>query len=224
MKPKQQGINDSQEQPRYSHTRVQQLSEVVSQHLPRFRRRAMRYLGSMADAEDAVHDAILSAYTHLDQFNGRAKLSTWLTSIVINSALMKLRWRRGHLHLPLDQPDEEKEQFSLAERLPDTQPNAEEIYRARELSGLLRGLMPQLSPRSRRAFQLRVVDGLSLQETAQILGLPVATVKVRVTRARMKLRSLMQGSLRGKAPRHGGTSATEKELHVEIVAEGNRIP
>jgi DNA-directed RNA polymerase specialized sigma24 family protein len=54
--------------------------------LARFRRIALRFLGNIADAEDAVQDALLSAFTHLDQFGGQAKMSTWLTAIVINAA------------------------------------------------------------------------------------------------------------------------------------------
>jgi len=74
--------------------KVHQLDDVIVRHLARFRRIALRFLGSIADAEDAVQDAFLSGFTHLDQFGGQAKMSTWLTAIVINAARMKLRQRR----------------------------------------------------------------------------------------------------------------------------------
>jgi len=74
--------------------KVHQLDDVIVRHLARFRRIALRFLGNIADAEDAVQDAFLSAFTHLDQFGGQAKMSTWLTAIVINAARMKLRQRR----------------------------------------------------------------------------------------------------------------------------------
>ena len=74
--------------------KVRQLDHVIVRHLARFRRIALRFLGNIADAEDAVQDAFLSAFTHLDQFGGQAKMSTWLTAIVINAARMKLRQRR----------------------------------------------------------------------------------------------------------------------------------
>ena len=74
-------------------SKVQQLTDVIVRHLARFRRIARRLLGNIADAEDAVQEAFLSAFTHLDQFRGQAKMSTWLTAIVVNSARMKLRQR-----------------------------------------------------------------------------------------------------------------------------------
>src|SRR6266550_8184808 len=62
-----------------------EMQDVLSRSLPSFYRKAYRHLGNAADAEDAVQDALLSAYKHLDQFKGQAQMSTWLTAIVINS-------------------------------------------------------------------------------------------------------------------------------------------
>src|SRR5580698_397093 len=70
--------------------RTQELDSVVSRYLPMFYRRAFRFLGNATDAEDAVQDALLSAYKHLGQFRGQAQLSTWLTTIVTNAARMHL--------------------------------------------------------------------------------------------------------------------------------------
>jgi RNA polymerase sigma-70 factor, ECF subfamily len=66
---------------------TQEMEDVLTQSMSSFYRRAYRYLGNAADAEDAVQDALLSACRHLDQFKGQSKMSTWLTTIVINSAL-----------------------------------------------------------------------------------------------------------------------------------------
>src|ERR1700730_2021291 len=79
--------------------RAQELDTVVSRYLPMFYKRAFRFLGNATDAEDAVRDALLSAYKHLGQFRGKAQLSTWLTTIVANAALMKLRRRDSYLSL-----------------------------------------------------------------------------------------------------------------------------
>ena len=68
---------------------AQQFDDVVSRYLPFLHRMAFRKLGNAVDAEDAVQEALLSAYKHLDQFNGGAKMSTWLTTIVINAARMQ---------------------------------------------------------------------------------------------------------------------------------------
>src|SRR6202521_6390684 len=77
--------------------RAQELDGVVSRYLPMFYKRALRFLGNAPDAEDAVQDALLSAYRHLGQFRGQAQLSTWLMTIVTNAALMKLRRRDSYL-------------------------------------------------------------------------------------------------------------------------------
>ena len=74
--------------------RAQELDNAVSRNLPMFYKRAFRFLGNRADAEDAVQDALLSASKHSGQFRGQAQLSTWLTTIVTNAAGMQLR-RRG---------------------------------------------------------------------------------------------------------------------------------
>ena len=84
--------------------KVQELTDVIDSHLLRFRRIALGHLGNAADAEDAVQDALLSALRHVDQFKGRAKMSTWLTAIVINSARMKLRRRPPQVQVALDEP------------------------------------------------------------------------------------------------------------------------
>src|SRR5260370_15702501 len=79
------------------------MQDVLSRYLPSFYRRAYRYLGNAADAEDAVQDALLSAFKHLDQFKGEAPMSTWLTAIVTNSARMHLRRRPRQIHVSLDE-------------------------------------------------------------------------------------------------------------------------
>ena len=68
-----------------------ELEDVVSRYLPKLYSRANRYVSDPHDAEDAVQDALLSAYRHLDQFKGTAQMSTWLTTIVTNCALSQLR-------------------------------------------------------------------------------------------------------------------------------------
>jgi RNA polymerase sigma-70 factor (ECF subfamily) len=169
--------------------------------MPSFYRRAYRYLGNQADAEDAVQEAFLSACKHIDQFRGQSQLSTWLTAIVTNSALMQLRKRSRQNNVSLDEPiGVDEQEYSLAERLSDGGPSPEQECRTAELHGLLLGFVTQLSPPLRKAFQLRDLDGLSTSEAAEVLGVPEGTVKAQVARARAKLRQLMRRSLR-KQPR-----------------------
>ncbi len=189
----------------YQHT-VQELTDVIVRHLARFRRVALRLLGNIADAEDAVQDALLSAFTHLDQFGGQAKMSTWLTSIVINAARMKLRQRSPQAQISLDETHGEQN-LLLAEILPDHQPNPEEICRRRELAGRLAEATTQLSPTLRKIFQLRDLDGLSISETATLLGVPGGTVKAQLSRGRARLKEIVRKSLRGNGDAIRSTSA-----------------
>src|SRR5712672_643171 len=80
-----------------------EMQDVLLRCLPSFYRKAYRHLGNAADAEDAVQDALLSAYKHLHQFKGQSQMSTWLTAIVCNCARMQLRKRPRQVHMPLEE-------------------------------------------------------------------------------------------------------------------------
>ena len=186
--------------------KVQLLTDLIVSHLVRFRRIAGRILGNIHDAEDAVQDAFLSAFTHLDQFTGQAKMSTWLTAIVMNAARMKLRQRSPQAQMSLDQPHGEQN-LLLAETLPDHQPNPEEVCCSRELAEKLADATAQLSPTLRKTFQLRDLDGLSTSETAHLLGVPDGTVKSQLARGRVRLIEIMRNSLRGNGDATRSTPA-----------------
>jgi RNA polymerase sigma-70 factor (ECF subfamily) len=175
-------------------SKVQELTDVITHHSARFRRIALGHLGNVGDAEDAVQDALLSALTHVHQFRGQAKMSTWLTTIVINSARMKLRRRLTPVQLALDETD--GQQDLLEDIVSDTRPGPEEAYREREIAETLAHATSRLSPTLRTTFQLRHVDGLSIRETADLLGVPSGTVKARLARARVRLREMMSKSVR----------------------------
>jgi len=168
-------------------TAVRKLQDVLSLRLPSFYRCAFRVLGNAADAEDAVQEALLAAYKHINQFRGQSQISTWITTIVRNCALMQLRKRRRQIHLPLDEEFGEEQPRFLWEGLADERPSPEDEFRNSELTSRLRKCAALLSPTLRRTFQLRVVDGLSIFETARILGVPHGTVKAQLARARAKL-------------------------------------
>ena len=174
---------------------TREAQDVFSRYLPLLHRIAYRYLANAADAEDAVQDALLSAYKHLDQFRGQAQVSTWLVAIVSNCARMQLRKRPRQIHVSLDEQFGDEEGYSLSERLVDCAPNPEEEYRGAELRERLMQFAEELSPTLRRAFQLRDLDGLETSETAQILGVAEGTVKSQVARARTKLTRVMRRAL-----------------------------
>ena len=178
---------------------TQAWEQVLSSRRPLFYRQAYRLLGNAADAEDAVQDALLAAYTHLDEFKGQAQITTWLMSILLNCARMQLRRRHRYTHVPLDEPIGETKTLSLSEQLPDLRPSPEDECRRFELSTRLTHFHRQLSPALRRTFQLRDVDGLSIRETARILGVPTGTVKARSARARKRVKELMRCALKPRS-------------------------
>ena len=163
---------------------TRELQDVFSRYLPLLYRTAYRYLGNTADAEDAVQDALLSAYKHLDQFRGQAQISTWLVAIVSNCARMQLRRRPRQLHLSLNEQFGNEQGYTVSDRLADCGPSPEEAYQDAELHERIMQFAEELSPPLRRAFQLRDLDGLTTSEAAQILGVVDGTVKAQVARAR----------------------------------------
>jgi RNA polymerase sigma factor (sigma-70 family) len=175
--------------------------DAFSRYLPLLHRTAYRYLGNAADAEDAVQDALLSAYKHLDQFRGQAQMSTWLVAIVSNCARMQLRRRSRQIHVSLNDRFGDEEGYTLSERLVHFGPSPEEEYRKAELHERINRFLEELSPTLRRAFQLRDLDGLTTSEAAKVLGVVDGTVKAQIARARAKLTRLVRRAL-GAQPRH----------------------
>jgi RNA polymerase sigma-70 factor (ECF subfamily) len=177
----------------------QAFGHILSSRLTSFYRKAYRMLGNAEDAEDAVQDALLAAYAHLDQFKGQSEMSTWVTTIVHNCALLLLRKRRRHVYVSLDEPTAEPEAVSGSERLADHRPNPEDECHHSELSTRLTHFYSRLSPTLSRTFQLRDIEGLSIRETARILRIPRGTVKAQSARARKQLKELMQRALRARS-------------------------
>jgi RNA polymerase sigma-70 factor (ECF subfamily) len=164
---------------------------VISRFSPMLFRVALRRLRNVEDAEDAVQDALLSAYKHIGQFEGRSQLSTWLTTIVTNVSLMKLRRYSRHEMVSLDQ-NFENDGASLANKLKDEGPNPEKICARAELDEKLRRALEQLSPKQRNAIQMCELDGFSTREAANVLGISTNTLKSRVSRARGNLGLLLR--------------------------------
>jgi RNA polymerase sigma-70 factor (ECF subfamily) len=177
-------------------TGITEMQDVLSRYLPRFYSSAYRQLGNAADAEDAVQDAMLAAYLHVDQFKGHAQMSTWLTAIVTNCARMQLRRRPRQPHMSLEEPCGEDQKYCLSDRLADSGLSPEDQCRNSELRKRLLQYVAQLSPSLRRTFKLRDLDGCSVREVAHTLGLAEGTVKAQLSRARAKLTRQMRRALR----------------------------
>jgi RNA polymerase sigma-70 factor, ECF subfamily len=200
---------------------IQEMENVLSKRGRSLHRRAYRFLGNTADAEDAVQDALLSAYKHLSEFRGESQMSTWLTAIVCNSARMRLRRRSRRRHLSLDDRIGEERQYSVSERLTYQGPSPEDACRGSELATRVAALLPHLSPSLRKAFELRDLNGLTTTEAARILGVAEGTLKAQLCRARIKLRTLMGRIPDRQRPRAGAKSnqvAPDKPLPFEVRA------
>jgi RNA polymerase sigma-70 factor, ECF subfamily len=150
-------------------------------------RRALRILARPHDAEDAVQEAMLAAFTHLHRFQGRGDFLTWATRIVINAALQHIRKTRTKATVSWDQVDGEFEGVSLSERLRDPQPTPEEQLQGLERRGMLEDALEQLPVKLGRAIQVYTFADTSVKEAASALGLPVSTLKARLHHGRRAL-------------------------------------
>ena len=166
---------------------LEAFSELVNRYDRNVFRIAQHITHNEEDAQDVVQDAFLKAYRNLEQFQGNSKFYTWLVRIAVNEALMKLRKRRNEKTVSLDE-DVETDEGSIPREVADWSPNPEQIYGQSELGDILKKTIQGLPPGFRTVFVLRDVEGLSTEETAEMLGLSVPAVKSRLLRARLQLR------------------------------------
>jgi RNA polymerase sigma-70 factor, ECF subfamily len=166
--------------------------ELVRANAGRMIGTARRILGNDDDARDAVQDAFISAFRARDQFNAEARLSTWLHRIAVNSALMKLRARKRR---PEDAIQDFLPRFlpngAHAEQFASWDEPIEQVLSRKETAARVRAAIGRLPESFRTVLTLRDIEGLSGQEVADLLGISVNAVKLRLHRARMALRTLL---------------------------------
>lgn len=163
---------------------------LMRQHNRRLFRVARAILRSDQDAEDAVQDAYLAAYRAIDRFRGDARLSTWLTRIVVNEAYGRLRKAGGARVIALPEVTDMSEEDVAASGEAAAEAPEQAASRA-ELRRLLERHIDKLPEQFRTAFVLREVEELSVEEAAAALGVPEATVRTRAHRARALLRAAL---------------------------------
>jgi RNA polymerase sigma-70 factor (ECF subfamily) len=146
---------------------------------------AYRITGNRDDAEDVVQDAWMKAYVHLNTFDGRAKFSTWLTRIAINSALLILRRKRARPETSMDITDSETWQHW---EIADETKNVEELYAKHEEVERLRRAICHLRPILRNVVEIHQSNDRSIKEIADLAGISIAATKSRLLRARKILR------------------------------------
>ncbi|HVA72841.1 MAG TPA: sigma-70 family RNA polymerase sigma factor [Candidatus Limnocylindrales bacterium] len=165
---------------------VDAFEALVNRYERKIFRLAQHITQNTEDAQDVTQEAFLKAFEHLEDFQGNSRFYTWLVRIAVNQALMKLRKRRTK-DISLDE-DIRTEENSVPREIEDWGPSPEQHYAQDELAKILARVIGELEPSFRLVFQLRDIDELSTEETAEALGISVPAVKSRLLRARLKLR------------------------------------
>jgi RNA polymerase sigma-70 factor, ECF subfamily len=166
---------------------------LIRRHNQRLYRIARSILRDEIEAEDVMQDAYLSAYAHLDQFEGRASFKTWISRIAMNEALAHLR-RSGRFVEWDETMNEDRAHGSTSPETPE-----DELSR-RELSGILNEAIDSIPVRYRLVFVLRQIEGMSTEEVAQIAGISSDNVKARFHRAKIALRKDIDRRIGRHAP------------------------
>jgi RNA polymerase sigma factor (sigma-70 family) len=160
------------------------LHVLYQAHASKLLRTVHRIVRNQEDAEDAVQDAFLRAFLHLQSFDGRSTFSTWLTRIGINSALMILRKRRNSREVPAQNSNENDALWEIT----DSAPDPEKQYVEKERGVLVRKAITNLRLSIRRPVELHALQGHSMKEMAGEIGVSVSAAKGRLHHAKMALR------------------------------------
>jgi RNA polymerase sigma-70 factor (ECF subfamily) len=161
---------------------------------------ALSLLHNEADAEDAAQEAFLKAFRNLARFRGESKFSTWLISIALNEARSRLRSKKAVKMDSLDEPPEGPGHVSPA-LLRDWREIPSEVLERQEFRLLLQQAVTDLPLIYREIFLLRDVEELSVNESAEVLGITVASAKVRLHRARIMLQKKLVPQLKKANPK-----------------------
>ena len=165
-------------------------TELIARHRRTCMRLALSIVHDEQDAEDEVQNACWKAFEHLAQFHKEAKFSTWLSRIVVNQCLMRLRKDRRAHFLYLDEGAANTEVETL--ELPGLDPTPEGRLAQVELRQLLQQEIARIPPILRDVFLLRDVEELPMPDVAARLGISIVAAKSRLLRARLELRARLQ--------------------------------
>jgi RNA polymerase sigma-70 factor (ECF subfamily) len=186
---------------------------VMRRHNRTLWRIARGILRDDAEAEDAVQETYLRAFARVDAFRGEANFGTWLGRIAVNEALRRLEWRRAASGFLAPSPDED----DALQRVPDPAHSPEHLAARQEIRHMVERAVDRLPAPFRMVFLLRIMEQLSIQETAETLGIPPATVKTRLHRGIQLLRQSLgeefAAALDGAFP-FGGTRCDRVTLSV----------
>lgn len=158
---------------------------------------AKSILNNEADAEEAAQEAVLKAFTHIKDFRGESKFSTWLVRIAINEARMKLRKEHRQLYDSIDEPTVDEQGDYWPKDFADWQEIPIEALQLKELREALDKALASLKPKFRQVVVLRDIQHFSVAETAQALGISEENVKTRLHRARLRMRDALSPGFDG---------------------------
>ncbi|MHB8218106.1 MAG: RNA polymerase sigma factor [Candidatus Sulfotelmatobacter sp.] len=164
--------------------------ELVQPYERRVYAAALAILRNVHDAEDAAQEAMLKAFANIRQFRAEARFSTWLIQITVNEALMRRRRDRTVQMEGLDDRREEESEYAPRD-FADWREIPSEALERKEVRQRLAEALGMLDRKYREVFMLRDMEHLNIQETAEALGITVASVKTRLLRARLMLRDLL---------------------------------
>jgi len=165
--------------------------KLMRRYNQRIFRTARAVLRDEAEAEDVVQETFVRAFRHLEQFEERSSVGTWLTRIAVNEALSRLRRSQRFNVLDSETNQEEGGSYSVESK----QPGPEEQASSQELRSVLTAAIDSLSQELRTVFVLREIEGLSTLETSEALQLSSEAVRVRFHRARQALRRAVENQL-----------------------------
>jgi RNA polymerase sigma-70 factor, ECF subfamily len=167
---------------------ISAFNELVSRHERKIFRLTQHITGNREDAEDALQDSFLKAYTKLDQFQEGSQFYTWLVRIAVNESLMRLRKRRNTPNtVSIDEPIESDDGF-IPREIGQWADNPEDRFAKQELQEIIDRELKTMPPIFRTVLVLRDLEQVSTEETARMLDITVPAVKSRLLRARLQLR------------------------------------
>jgi RNA polymerase sigma-70 factor (ECF subfamily) len=164
--------------------------ELVRPYERRVYAAAMAILRNEADAEDVAQEAMLKAFANIGQFRAEARFSTWLIQITVNEALMRRRRERTVVMEGIDDRRDDEADYAPRD-FADWREIPSEALERKEIRQRLAQALGTLDRKYREVFVLRDMEHLNIQETAEALGISVASVKTRLLRARLMLRDLL---------------------------------
>lgn len=186
-------------------------AELVARHQRRAARIAFHYLRDSADADEAVQDAFVKAFSHLGTFREELPFEIWFTRILINGCLDRIKARTRRERWIVSLPESAPGQTDFAERMPGGGPSPEDQLLARERRQKLAAALAKLPARQRSVFMLSHYEGCTSREVSALTGLNESTVRVHLFRAIRRLRTLLAGN--GNQADAAGSTGEKRRVH-----------